>query len=61
VVGFVFTDAENKKLGLHLRNGVVEFIDDMQGYNQKAAYTLILDRKAWGQLFKRRKQCREID
>ena len=60
LVKFVFTDANNKALGLHLRQGVVEYIPDISKYDQKPDDTIMLDRKAWAALFLGEKSVKEL-
>jgi alkyl sulfatase BDS1-like metallo-beta-lactamase superfamily hydrolase len=51
LVQFVFTDVQDQALALHLRRGVVEFIDDPGQYPGSADYTIALDRRTWGEIF----------
>jgi alkyl sulfatase BDS1-like metallo-beta-lactamase superfamily hydrolase len=51
MVRFVFTDADDTALALHLRRGVVEFIENPDQYPRDADYTLSLDRQTWGRIF----------
>jgi alkyl sulfatase BDS1-like metallo-beta-lactamase superfamily hydrolase len=50
-VHFVFTDAGDKTLGLHLRRGVVEFVENPARYPRKADLVLTLDRKTWAEIY----------
>jgi alkyl sulfatase BDS1-like metallo-beta-lactamase superfamily hydrolase len=51
LVRFVFTDVDNRALALHLRRGVVEFIDNPDQYSQSADYTVTLDRATWARIY----------
>jgi alkyl sulfatase BDS1-like metallo-beta-lactamase superfamily hydrolase len=51
MVRFVFTDAGDKALALHLRRGVVEFVEEPDQYPREADYTVSLDRRTWGSIF----------
>ena len=51
VVQFVFTDKENKAVGLHVRRGVVEYIPVPADYYQQPDYVLELDSESWAALY----------
>lgn len=51
MVTFVFTDADNKAVALHVRRGVVEYVPDADQYWRKPDFTLTLDRAAWTKLY----------
>ena len=51
LIAFRFSDADDKELALHLRRGIVEFIENVPAYGQKPVVMLTLDREAWGQIF----------
>jgi len=60
LMGFVFTDADNARMGLDLRQGVVEFIPDLGRYYKKPDLTLTLDRTSWGEIFTGAKTVKEL-
>ena len=51
VVQFVFTDKENKAVGLHVRRGVVEYVPVPADYYQQPDYVLALDSESWAALY----------
>jgi len=51
VVQFVFTDKENKAVGLHVRRGVVEYIPKPDDYYKQPDYVLELASESWAALY----------
>ncbi len=51
VVQFVFTDKEDKAVGLHVRRGVVEYVPVPADYYQQPDYVLELDSESWAALY----------
>jgi hypothetical protein len=45
MVQFVFSDADDKVVALHVRRGVVEFVDNPDRYYRPADFTLTLTRR----------------
>jgi alkyl sulfatase BDS1-like metallo-beta-lactamase superfamily hydrolase len=50
MIQFEFTDADNKAVALHIRRGVVEFVDTPDSYYRKPDFTLTLTREVWAKL-----------
>jgi alkyl sulfatase BDS1-like metallo-beta-lactamase superfamily hydrolase len=51
MIRFEFTDAGNKPAALHVRRGVVEYIDDPDRYFRKPDFTIALTRETWAKLY----------
>lgn len=51
MVHFVFTDFGDETLGLHLRRGVVEFVESPERYSREPELILKLDRATWAQIY----------
>ena len=51
VIQFVFTDKENKAVGLHVRRGIVEYIPVPADYYRKPDYVIELGSEAWAALY----------
>ena len=51
VIQFVFTDKENKAVGLHVRRGIVEYIPVPADYYRKPDYVMELGSEAWAALY----------
>lgn len=51
VIEFVFTDSANQSKALHIRRGVVEYIEVPEKYYRKADYKIVLTRETWGKLY----------
>jgi alkyl sulfatase BDS1-like metallo-beta-lactamase superfamily hydrolase len=51
MIRFEFTDADNKAVALHIRRGVVEYVDDPEHYYRKPDFTLALTREVWARLY----------
>lgn len=51
VVQFVFTDKENKAVGLHVRRGVVEYVPVPADYYKQPDYVLELDSEMWAAMY----------
>jgi alkyl sulfatase BDS1-like metallo-beta-lactamase superfamily hydrolase len=50
MIRFEFTDASNKAVALHIRRGVVEYVENADRYYRKPDFTLSLTREAWTKL-----------
>jgi alkyl sulfatase BDS1-like metallo-beta-lactamase superfamily hydrolase len=50
MIQFEFTDADNKAVALHVRRGVVEYVDTPDSYYRKPDFTLALTREVWAKL-----------
>jgi alkyl sulfatase BDS1-like metallo-beta-lactamase superfamily hydrolase len=50
MIQFEFTDADNKAVALHIRRGVVEYVDSPDSYYRKPDFTLALTREVWAKL-----------
>ncbi len=55
-----FAIDNNKKVGLHCRYGVVEFIDDLENYNQAPNATITMTQSSLADLFMNRKPVGQI-
>jgi alkyl sulfatase BDS1-like metallo-beta-lactamase superfamily hydrolase len=51
MIRFEFTDADNKAVALHVRRGVVEYIENPDRYYRKPDFTLALTREVWAKLY----------
>jgi alkyl sulfatase BDS1-like metallo-beta-lactamase superfamily hydrolase len=51
VLEFVFTDAGNQAVGLHVRRGIVEYVPVPVDYYRKADFVLKLDSETWAKLY----------
>jgi alkyl sulfatase BDS1-like metallo-beta-lactamase superfamily hydrolase len=51
MIRFEFTDANNKAVALHVRRGVVEYVDNPDRYYRKPDFTLTLTREVWTKLY----------
>ncbi len=51
VVELIFTDKNKRKVTLHVRRGVVEFVPKPAEYYKKPDYVLELDSKTWADLY----------
>jgi alkyl sulfatase BDS1-like metallo-beta-lactamase superfamily hydrolase len=51
MIRFEFTDANDAAVALHVRRGVVEYVDDPDAYYRQADFTLRLTRAVWAQLY----------
>ncbi len=51
VVKFVFIGANNKSVGLHIRGGIAEFIDNPDTYYRKPDLTLQLSPETWAKVY----------
>ena len=51
MIRFEFTDANNKAVALHVRRGVVEYVDNADRYYRKPDFTLALSRESWTKLY----------
>jgi alkyl sulfatase BDS1-like metallo-beta-lactamase superfamily hydrolase len=51
MIRFKFTDAKNKAVALHIRRGVVEYIENPRRYYRKPDFTLTLTREVWAKLY----------
>ncbi len=51
MIRFEFTDANNKAVALHVRRGVVEYVDNPERYYRKPDFTLALTREVWAKLY----------
>jgi alkyl sulfatase BDS1-like metallo-beta-lactamase superfamily hydrolase len=49
-IRFEFTDAANKAVALHVRRGVVEYVDNPDRHCRQPDLTLSLTREAWTKL-----------
>ncbi len=47
MIRFEFTDADNTAVALHIRRGVVEYVEDPDHYYRKPDFTLALTREVW--------------
>jgi alkyl sulfatase BDS1-like metallo-beta-lactamase superfamily hydrolase len=50
MIQFEFTDADNKTVALHVRRGVVEYVDNPDSYYRKPDFNLTLTRETWAKL-----------
>jgi hypothetical protein len=61
VIRFEFTDASNKAVALHVRRGVVDYVESPDHYYRKADFILSQTRDVWGEALSqsgdRRKTC----
>lgn len=51
MIRFKFTDASNKPVALHVRRGVVEYIEDPDRYFRKPDFTIALTRETCAKLY----------
>ena len=51
MIRFEFTDAQNKAVALHIRRGVVEYVETPDSYYRKPDFTLALTRDVWAKLY----------
>ena len=51
MIRFEFTDAGNKAVALHIRCGVVEYVENADRYYRKPDFTLVLTREGWTKLY----------
>lgn len=51
MIRFEFTDADDKAVALHIRRGVVEYVDEPDKYYRKPDFTLSLTRETWTKLY----------
>jgi alkyl sulfatase BDS1-like metallo-beta-lactamase superfamily hydrolase len=51
MIRFEFTDASNTAVALHVRRGVVEYVENPDRYYRKPDFTLALTRAAWAKLY----------
>jgi alkyl sulfatase BDS1-like metallo-beta-lactamase superfamily hydrolase len=51
MIRFEFIDADNKDVALHVRRGVVEYVDNPDKYYRKPDFTLVLTREVWTKLY----------
>jgi alkyl sulfatase BDS1-like metallo-beta-lactamase superfamily hydrolase len=51
MIRFEFTDASNTPVALHVRRGVVEYIEDPDRYFRKPDFTIALTRETWAKLY----------
>jgi alkyl sulfatase BDS1-like metallo-beta-lactamase superfamily hydrolase len=51
MIRFEFTDAGNTAVALHVRRGVVEYIENPDRYYREPDFTLTLTREAWARLY----------
>jgi alkyl sulfatase BDS1-like metallo-beta-lactamase superfamily hydrolase len=51
MIRFEFTDANNKAVALHVRRGVVEYVENPDQYYRKPDFTLALTRGVWAKLY----------
>ena len=51
MIRFEFIDADNKAVALHVRRGVVEYVDSPDKYYRKPDFTLVLTREVWTKLY----------
>ena len=51
MIRFEFTDDNNKAVALHIRRGVVEYVEKPDKYYRKPDFTLALTREVWAKLY----------
>jgi alkyl sulfatase BDS1-like metallo-beta-lactamase superfamily hydrolase len=51
MIRFEFSDAQNKPVALHVRRGVVEYVENPDQYYRQADFTLVLTRAVWAKLY----------
>ena len=51
VIAFFFNDKENKSVGLHVRRGVAEFIEDPSKYLRKPDFTIEINAESWAKIY----------
>jgi alkyl sulfatase BDS1-like metallo-beta-lactamase superfamily hydrolase len=51
MIRFEFTDADNKVVALHVRLGVVEYVDNADKHYREPDFTLALTRELWAKLY----------
>ena len=51
MIRFEFTDAGDEAVALHVRRGVVEYVDNADRYYRKPDFTLALTREGWTKLY----------
>jgi alkyl sulfatase BDS1-like metallo-beta-lactamase superfamily hydrolase len=51
MIRFEFTDANGKAVALHVRRGVVEYVENPDPYYRRPDFTLALTRETWAKLY----------